>query len=406
MDLHAIRTRELAAIAAASDDEALKALEQALLGKSGSIQELVRGVASLPKEARPSAGKERNALKLELEQALGKRRDEIAEQALSARLRAKGFDPSEPGGPRVQGALHPITIVQNELVDLFTSLGFSWQDGPEIETEHLNFEALNIPADHPARDSQDTFWLDDKNLLRTHTSPVQVRTMRRFRPPLRVIVPGRCFRQEAVDATHEHTFYQMEGLVVDKDVSVANLIHVMKTCLKEILRRDLEVRLRPGYFPFVEPGFELDVNCPFCATGKSGLLGVQALGWIEILPAAWCTRTCSSRAASTPSSTRVRVRHGPAARRHAALRHRATSACSWAATCASSGSSESSHEGLAALAGRYVDLAGQDARADPQRPDAVDGRGRGIEQYGRGSRTSSSAGSSSAASTPTPTSSR
>lgn len=288
MDLDAVRARELAAIAAAADEGALKALETALLGKSGSIVELVRGVTALPKEQRPAAGKARNELRTELEKALAKRRQELAEQVLAARLRAKGFDPSEPGPAQAHGTLHPITIVQNELVDLFSSLGFSWQDGPEIETEHLNFEALNIPADHPARDAQDTFWLDDKNLLRTHTSPVQVRTMRRFRPPLRVIVPGRCFRQEAVDASHEHTFYQMEGLVVDQGVSVANLIHVMKTCLVHVLKRDLEVRLRPGYFPFVEPGFELDVNCPFCAdpvTKRSlGCSVCKRSGWIEVLP--------------------------------------------------------------------------------------------------------------------------
>lgn len=282
MDLAALRDRELAAIAAASDETALAALDAALFGKSGSILELVRGVVALPKEERPAAGKARNALKLELEAALAKRRAELGEQALTQSLRAKDFDPSEPGPTRRTGTLHPITIVQNELVDLFTSLGFSWQDGPEIETEHLNFEALNIPKDHPARDSQDTFWLDDKNLLRTHTSPVQVRTMRRFAPPLKVIVPGRCFRQEAVDASHEHTFYQMEGLVVDKGVSVANLIHVMKTCLRVILKRDLKVRLRPGFFPFVEPGFELDVNCPFCE-GK-GCSVCKRSGWIEVLP--------------------------------------------------------------------------------------------------------------------------
>jgi phenylalanyl-tRNA synthetase alpha chain len=196
-----------------------------------------------------------------------------------------------------RGTLHPITIVQNELVDLFTGMGFRWEDGPEVESEYFNFDALNIPADHPARESQDTFWLGAqqgqgshglaRNVLRTHTSPVQVRTMQRltkhgFRPPLRVIVPGRCFRSETVDKSHEHTFYQMEGLVVDRDVSIANLILKMKTCLRVILERDVQVRLRPGFFPFVEPGFELDVNCPFCA-GKGCSVCKQS-GWIEILP--------------------------------------------------------------------------------------------------------------------------
>ena len=282
MDLAALRDRELAAIAAAATEVALNEIESALFGKTGVVLELVRSVVALPKEERPAAGKARNALKLELEQAIAARRTALAEARLGTQLIARDFDPSEPGPIRAIGTLHPITIVQNELVDLFTSLGFSWQDGPEIETENLNFEALNIPKDHPARESQDTFWLDDKNLLRTHTSPVQVRTMRRFRPPLKVIVPGRVFRQEAVDASHEHTFYQMEGLVVDKGVSVANLIHVMKTCLKVILKRDLEVRLRPGYFPFVEPGFELDVNCPFCS--GAGCSVCKRSGWIEVMP--------------------------------------------------------------------------------------------------------------------------
>ncbi len=277
----------LDAIAAAADESALAQVELQLFGKKGEVLELVRGVAQLPKDERPAAGKAANLLKLAVEQALQTRRASLREVALARELAATGFDPSQPGPERRTGSLHPITIVQNELVDLFTSMGFSWQDGPEVESEHYNFDALNIPGDHPARESQDTFWLDDRNLLRTHTSPVQVRTMRRFAanftPPLKVIVPGRCFRAETVDKSHEHTFYQMEGLVVDRGVSTANLIHTMKTCLRQILgREDLKVRLRPGFFPFVEPGFELDVNCPFCS-GKGCAVCKQS-GWIEILP--------------------------------------------------------------------------------------------------------------------------
>jgi phenylalanyl-tRNA synthetase alpha chain len=248
---------------------------------------VLRAVSQLPKDERPAAGKAANLLKQAVEEALAARKAALAEGSLQQELAAPEFDASQPGPRRRQGSLHPITIVQQELVDLFTSMGFSWQDGPEVETEGNNFDALNIPSDHPARESQDTFWLDDGNLLRTHTSPVQVRTMRRFaqgfEPPLKVIVPGRCFRAETVDKSHEHTFYQMEGLVVDRDVSVANLIHTMKTCLRVVLgREDLKVRLRPGFFPFVEPGFELDVNCPFCQ-GKGCSVCKQS-GWIEILP--------------------------------------------------------------------------------------------------------------------------
>jgi phenylalanyl-tRNA synthetase alpha chain len=257
----------------------------------------VRSVTALPKDERPAFGKAANAVKQLVESALRQRRESVEAEELDRELRATDFDPTEPGPRARRGALHPITIVQNELVDLFTSMGFRWEDGPEIESEYFNFDALNIPGDHPARESQDTFWLSDGNLLRTHTSPVQVRTLQRltkagFRPPLKVIVPGRCFRSETVDKTHEHSFYQMEGLVVDRiqrdgrgrsrGVSTANLIHTMKTCLRVILERDVEVRLRPGFFPFVEPGFELDVNCPFC--GGAGCSVCKQSGWIEILP--------------------------------------------------------------------------------------------------------------------------
>jgi len=292
MDTTARREQWLRLVADAADAAAVVALDARLFGPKGEVQELVRSVTSLPKEERPAFGKAANAVKVEVEQALAARRDEFARRSMQQELSATDFDPTEPGPRAQRGTLHPITIVQNELVDLFTSMGFQWQDGPEIESEYFNFDALNIPGDHPARESQDTFWLSPqkglgKNLLRTHTSPVQVRTMQRltkhgFQPPLKVIVPGRCFRSETVDKSHEHTFYQMEGLVVDRDVSTANLIHTMKTCLRVILERDVQVRLRPGFFPFVEPGFELDVNCPFCS-GKGCSVCKQS-GWIEILP--------------------------------------------------------------------------------------------------------------------------
>ena len=297
MDTTAKQDEWLLAIAAAADAEALAELDARLFGQKGEVLQLVRSVTSLPKQERPAFGKAANAVKQAVEKALADKKQQFADAELERELTATGFDPTEPGPRRAAGAMHPITIVQNELVDLFTSMGFRWEDGPEIESEYFNFDALNIPGDHPARESQDTFWLSDGNLLRTHTSPVQVRTLQRltkqgFEPPLKVIVPGRCFRSETVDKTHEHSFYQMEGLVVDRvqkdangrsqGVSTANLIHTMKTCLRVILERDVEVRLRPGFFPFVEPGFELDVNCPFCS-GKGCSVCKQS-GWIEILP--------------------------------------------------------------------------------------------------------------------------
>lgn len=297
MDTSAQREHWLGAIAAAADAAALAEVDARLFGPKGEVLELVRSVTSLPKEQRPAFGKAANVLKQEVEQALAARRETFAQAALATELAASDFDPTEPGPRLRRGALHPNTIVQHELVDLFTSMGFQWEDGPEVESEYFNFDALNIPADHPARESQDTFWLKEhpglgRNLLRTQTSAVQVRMMQRLSkqgvpPPWKAIMPGRVFRSETVDKTHEHTFYQLEGLVVDRIVggrgpSVANLIHTMKTCLRVILERDVQVRLRPGFFPFVEPGFELDVNCPFCA-GK-GCSVCKRSGWIEILP--------------------------------------------------------------------------------------------------------------------------
>jgi len=181
-----------------------------------------------------------------------------------------------------RGHLHPISQIQYEIEDIFTSMGFEILDGPEVETDYYNFEALNIPPYHPARDMQDTFWTEDGNLLRTHTSAIQIRGMERLKPPFRVIGPGRVFRYESIDASHENTFYQVEGMMIDKDISVAHLIYFMKTLLKEIFKRNITIRLRPGYFPFVEPGFELDIQCLIC--GGKGCSVCKYSGWLELLP--------------------------------------------------------------------------------------------------------------------------
>jgi len=207
-------------------------------------------------------------------------------EGLAIERRADGFDPTLPPPRLDRGTLHPVVQVTRELEDLFTSMGYRVLDGPEVELDEYNFERLNIPADHPARDTQDTFYCSSPGsnaalLLRTHTSPVQVRAMERLEPPFRAIVPGKVFRQETTDASHEHTFHQMEGLVVDRNVSVGHLIHAMKTLLRGIFKKDIEVRLRPGYFPFVEPGFELDARCPFC---ESGCSVCKKSTWIELLP--------------------------------------------------------------------------------------------------------------------------
>jgi phenylalanyl-tRNA synthetase alpha chain len=272
----------LARILAAGSPQELETVRVEALGRKGSLAQISKEMGKVAPEERARIGKLLNAHKQELEAALESRQREFAEAALQARLDAEWVDLTLPApGPRM-GHLHPVTQIQTEIEDLFVSLGFTVLDGPEVETEYYNFDALNIPADHPARDMQDTFWLTDGNLLRTHTSPVQVRGMERLGPPLRMIAPGRSFRNENVDASHEHTFYQLEGMMVDREVSVAHLIYFIKTLLTAIFQREMTVRLRPGYFPFVEPGFELDIQCLIC--GGAGCAVCKQSGWVELLP--------------------------------------------------------------------------------------------------------------------------
>jgi phenylalanyl-tRNA synthetase alpha chain len=272
----------LARIQEAKDLDAIEVVRVDVLGRKGSLAQISKEFGKLTPDQRAGAGKALNAAKQSLESAFETRKNGFSNQALNQRLRTEWLDLTLPApGPR-PGSLHPVTRIQNEIEDLFTSLGFAVLDGPEVETEYHNFDALNIPAEHPARDMQDTFWLEGGNLLRTHTSPVQVRGMERLGPPLRMIAPGRTFRNEEVDASHEHTFYQVEGMMVDRDVSVAHLIYFMKTLLSAIFRREATVRLRPGYFPFVEPGFELDIRCLIC--GGPGCPVCKQSGWVELLP--------------------------------------------------------------------------------------------------------------------------
>ncbi len=269
-------------IAAAHSPDEIESVRVEVLGRKGVLAQVSKDMGKLAPEERARVGKLLNAAKQALEEAFERRKQEFEDAALRERLDAEWLDLTLPApGPRA-GSLHPITQIQMEIEDLFMSLGFMVLDGPEVETEYHNFDALNIPAEHPARDSQDTFWLTDGNLLRTHTSPVQVRGMELFPPPLRMIAPGRAFRNESVDASHEHTFYQLEGMMIDRDVSVAHLLYFMKTLLKQIFRRDVTVRLRPGFFPFVEPGFELDIQCMIC--GGSGCPVCKHSGWVELLP--------------------------------------------------------------------------------------------------------------------------
>jgi len=252
-------------------------------GRKGELAQLMKKLKEVAEAEKPKLGALLNEVKQELESTF-----------IDASQKLKGqdnpalkFDVALPDIKPELGHMHPVLQVQRELEDLFRSMGFMVLDGPELESEYYNFEALNIPKWHPARDTQDTFYVkggevDNKFLLRTHTSPMQVRALEKYGAPLRAVVPGRVFRYEATDASHENTFWQMEGLVVDKDISISHLIAVMKELLQGIFKREVEVRLRPGYFPFVEPGFELDIRCFICE-GK-GCSVCKQRGWVELLP--------------------------------------------------------------------------------------------------------------------------
>ncbi len=280
--LEELRRGALAAFASSTSLEELEGVRIQVLGRKGTLAQISKEFGKLSLEERAQLGKLLNSVKEDIETEFEQKKRRFAESQLAARLAEEWIDVTLPAPGVRPGSLHPVTQIQTEIEDLFTSLGFAVLDGPEVETEEHNFDALNIPPTHPARDMQDTFWLADGHLLRTHTSPVQVRGMRLLGPPLRMIAPGRTFRNEEVDASHEHTFYQLEGMMVDRDVSVANLIYFMKTLLSGIFHRDVTVRLRPGYFPFVEPGFELDIRCLICE--GAGCSVCKHSGWVELLP--------------------------------------------------------------------------------------------------------------------------
>lgn len=278
-----IETETRESLAELTTLNALRQFRAKIVGKKGALGRLMGTIRDYPAELRGQVGQVLNTANKTVAQLFDDRTAGIKQHESSAETaKAKAFDPTLPGVHELPGNVHPVTAVQWEIERVFERLGFTVEAGPDMESEHYNFEALNIPATHPARDMQDTFWLANGLLLRTHTSPVQIRAMEKFGPPIRCIVPGRCFRYETVDASHENTFHQCEGLMIDKDISIANLIAVMRLLLREVFHRDLKVRLRPGYFPFVEPGFELDMSCLIC--GGSGCPTCKQSGWIEILP--------------------------------------------------------------------------------------------------------------------------
>ncbi|MFH1668155.1 MAG: phenylalanine--tRNA ligase subunit alpha [Candidatus Komeilibacteria bacterium] len=262
------------------NSQELEDLRIKYLGRNGELTKLLKELKDLAEEEKPRVGKLANEVKLALADKLDDLSLHLQGKAKSSI--AQATDLTLPGQPVKVGSLHPNTIIQYELEDVFKSLGFQVLEGPDIESEYYNFEALNIPADHPARDMQDTFWLTSGEVLKTHTSAMQVRAIEKYGAPLRAIFPGRCFRYEATDASHDSTFYQLEGLMIDQNISIANLIAVMKELLKGVFGKEVKVRQRPGYFPFVEPGFELDINCLIC--GGKGCSVCKQTGWLELLP--------------------------------------------------------------------------------------------------------------------------
>lgn len=267
---------------------ALKDLDRYFLGKNGKLTEILKGLKDLSTEKKREFGVLANELKNAIEASMENRRRHLEMEVLNKKLEEDFLDLTAPGTSYPTGHIHPLFQTQKEVEEIFGQMGFTVVDGPEIESEFYNFEGLNIPAHHPARDMQDTFFIDKpanpdegRLVLRTHTSPNQVRSLRKYGAPLRIIVPGRCFRNEATDASHEHTFDQVEGLMIGEDISLAHLKGVMTTFLSRLFKRDLSVRFRPGYFPFVEPGLELDMSCPFCV--GEGCRVCKHSGWIEFM---------------------------------------------------------------------------------------------------------------------------
>jgi len=278
--LNQIIAQGLGEVADASDTAALDQVRVRYLGKKGSLTLQLKTLGKLPPEQRRDAGQSINRAKDELHTAIESRLGSLQAEALEARLRSESVDVSLPGRGSDRGGEHPITRTLDRIEELFAGMGFQVAEGPEIEDDYHNFEALNIPPSHPARAMHDTFYFDEHTVLRTHTSPVQVRVMESEKPPLRIIAPGRVYRKDS-DITHTPMFHQVEGLMVDEAVSFADLKGVLHQFLQRFFERDLAIRLRPSYFPFTEPSAEVDVQCVMC--GGSGCRVCSNTGWLEIL---------------------------------------------------------------------------------------------------------------------------
>lgn len=282
--VESLRSSFLSGLEAAGDLAAAIGLRDQWLGReSGIIPNEMKRLRDIPKEDRPAFGQAMNELRAEVEQAIETRLRELREKAKIEEMARRRVDVTRPGFPVHRGSQHPIKRLQYEIEDIFVSMGFRVFDIPEIEQEYYNFEALNMPRNHPARDSQDTFYFRDGSMLRTHCSSVQIHAMESMRPPIRVVGTGKVFRRDPFDATHSPMFYQVDVLVVDKGITLGDLKGTLAAFLTRIFRPDTRIRLRPGFFPFVEPGAEVDISCIFCS-GKGCRICKQT-GWIEILGA-------------------------------------------------------------------------------------------------------------------------
>lgn len=287
--LEAIRQKAEAELDGITSPEQIESFRVAVLGKKGELTSILKMMGKLSAEERPVMGQLANDVRSFIEEKITEKANEIKEKEMQREIDSMPiFDVSAPSDLS-RGSYHPITLVQRECENVFKSMGFAVENYSEIVTDYECFEALNIPKHHPARDMQDTYYLENGQLLKSHTSAAQNAIYKKYRDalindglPIKAIFPGRCFRNEATDACHENTFFQMEGVMVDKDISISNLIYFMKTMLSEVFRKDIKVRLRPGFFPFVEPGFELDISCLIC--GGEGCPSCKHSGWLELCP--------------------------------------------------------------------------------------------------------------------------
>ena len=277
------RIKEEALAQLQAPDADLDQIRVKYLGKKGELTGVLRGMGKLTPEERPVIGQLANEVRACIEEEITKKSEEQGKKKLEEKLKSERLDVTMPGNCIEAGHVHPLTKVQRELEDIFIGMGFSIVEGPEVEYDYYNFQALNIPENHPARDTQDTFYITDNILLRSQTSPVQVRTMERQQPPIRIISPGRVYRSDAVDATHSPLFHQLEGLVVDKGITMGDLKGMLEMFAKKFFGDDTKIRFRPHHFPFTEPSAEVDISCFVC--GGKGCRLCKGEGWIEILGA-------------------------------------------------------------------------------------------------------------------------